>query len=44
MKLYSGPLSLFSAKARIALAEKRLEYELVQVGWSRTAAYEPHHP
>lgn len=44
MKLYSGPLSLFSAKARIALGEKGLAYELVQVGWSRTAAYEPHHP
>jgi glutathione S-transferase len=44
MKLYSGPLSLFSAKARIALAEKGLPHELVQVGWSRAAAYEPHHP
>lgn len=44
MKLYSGPLSLFSAKARIALGEKGLDHELVQVGWSRTAAYEPHHP
>lgn len=44
MKLYSGPLSLFSAKARIALGEKQLEHELIQVGWSRTAAYEPHHP
>jgi glutathione S-transferase len=44
MKLYSGPLSLFSAKARILLAEKDLAYELVQVGWSRAGAYEPHHP
>jgi glutathione S-transferase len=44
MKLYSGPLSLFSAKARIALGEKGLAHELIQVGWSRTAAYEPHHP
>jgi len=44
MKLYSGPLSLFSAKARIALGEKRLAYELVQVGWSPTTAYHPHHP
>jgi glutathione S-transferase len=44
MKLYSGPLSLFSAKARIALAEKRLAHDLVQVGWSRATAYEPHHP
>ncbi|MBY0275667.1 glutathione S-transferase family protein [Candidatus Binatia bacterium] len=44
MKLYSGPLSLFSAKVRIALEEKGLEHELVQVGWSRVAAYQPHHP
>jgi glutathione S-transferase len=44
MKLYSGPLSLFSAKARIALGEKGLAHELVQVGWSRATAYEPHHP
>ncbi|MBM4244234.1 MAG: glutathione S-transferase family protein [Deltaproteobacteria bacterium] len=44
MKLYSGPLSLFSAKARIALGEKGIGHELIQVGWSRSAAYEPHHP
>jgi glutathione S-transferase len=44
VRLYSGPLSLFSAKARIALAEKGLAHELVQVGWSRAAAYAPHHP
>lgn len=44
MKLYSGPLSLFSAKARIALGEKGLAHDLVQVGWNRRTAYEPHHP
>lgn len=44
MKLYVGPLSLFSAKSRIALAEKGVEAELVFVGWSREARYEPHHP
>ena len=44
MKLYVGPLSLFSGKARIALAEKGLEPDLVFVGWSREARYEPHHP
>jgi glutathione S-transferase len=44
VKLYSGPLSIFSAKARVALAEKKLHHELVQVGWSRARAYEPHHP
>lgn len=44
MKLYSGPLSLFTAKVRIALAEKALPYERVEVGWSRDARYLPHHP
>ena len=44
MKLYSGPLSLFTAKVRIALAEKGLAYERVEVGWSREHRYEPHHP
>ena len=44
MKLYSGPLSLFSAKARMAVLEKGLDHELVQVGWSPKTAYAPHHP
>jgi glutathione S-transferase len=44
MKLYSGPLSLFSAKARIVLGEKDLAHELIQVAWSRAAGYEPRHP
>lgn len=44
MKLYSGPLSLFTAKVRIALDEKRLAYERVEVGWSLRDRYEPHHP
>lgn len=44
MKLYVGALSLFSAKSRIALAEKGVDLELVFVGWSRAARYEPHHP
>lgn len=44
MRLYSGPLSLFSAKTRIALGEKGLEHELIQVGWSRADRYIPHHP
>ncbi|GAG42751.1 unnamed protein product, partial [marine sediment metagenome] len=35
MKLYSGPLSLFTAKVRVALDEKGLSYERVEVGWSR---------
>jgi glutathione S-transferase len=43
MKLYSGPLSLFSGKVRIALAEKGLSYELVSVPFTR-AGYQPKHP
>lgn len=44
MKLYSGPLSLFTAKVRIALDEKALPYERIEVGWSLAHRYEPHHP
>ena len=44
MKLYSGPLSLFSAKVRVALAEKGLVYDEISVGWSLQHRYEPHHP
>ena len=44
MKVYTGPLSLFSAKVRVALDEKGLAYEHVSVGWSLARRYEPHHP
>ena len=44
MKLYSGPLSLFTAKVRIALDEKALPYELVSVPFGRAAGYQPKHP
>jgi glutathione S-transferase len=44
MKLYSGPLSLFTAKVRIALAEKALDVERISVGWSLQDRYLPHHP
>ena len=43
MILYSGPMSLFTGKVRIALDEKDLAYELVTVPFSR-AGYEPKHP
>jgi len=43
VKLYSGPLSLFTAKVRIALDEKGLDYERIEVGWSLANRYEPHH-
>jgi len=44
MKLYTGPVSLFSAKVRIALDEKQLACEHVSVGWSLERRYLPHHP
>lgn len=44
MRLYSGPVSLFTAKVRVALAEKGAAYERVEVGWSLARRYEPHHP
>jgi len=44
MKLYSGPLSLFTAKVRVALDEKGIDYELISVPFSRTRGYEPKHP
>lgn len=44
MKLYSGPVSLFTAKVRIALAEKAIPYERIEVGWNRQDGYAPHHP
>lgn len=44
MKLYSGPISLFTAKVRIALAEKGVDYERIEVGYSVKDAYLPHHP
>jgi glutathione S-transferase len=44
MKLYSGPLSLFSRKVEIALHEKGLSFERVQVAFSQTRGYSPRHP
>ena len=44
MQLYSGPLSLFTAKVRIALDEKHIAYELISVPFSRAGGYEPKHP
>lgn len=44
MKLYSGPLSLFSRKVEIALAEKGLAYERELVAFTQTEGYAPKHP
>lgn len=42
--LYSGPLSMFGAKAQIAAAEKAIEVELVMVPFDMAALYSPKHP
>jgi glutathione S-transferase len=44
MKLYSGPVSLFSRKVEIALFEKKLPFERIEVAFSQTAGYAPKHP
>ncbi len=44
MKLYSGPLSMFGAKAEIALREKGLLFELEMVPFEMKVLYEPKHP
>lgn len=44
MELYSYPLSLFSAKVRIVLAEKQLDYVLRDVPFDPDRGYVPKHP
>jgi glutathione S-transferase len=44
MKLYSGPLSMFGAKAEIALREKNIPFELEMVPFEMKVLYEPKHP
>ena len=44
MKLYSGPLSLFSRKVEIVLAEKGIDYEREVVTFSQSKGYAPKHP
>lgn len=44
MTLYSGPLSMFGAKAQIACLEKGLPLDLVMVAYTREQGYEPKHP
>ncbi len=44
MKLYSGPLSMFGAKAEIAALEKGLDVELIMVPFEMKTLYEPKHP
>jgi glutathione S-transferase len=44
MKLYSGPLSLFSRKVEIALHEKGLTFEREMVSFNQETGYSPKHP
>ena len=44
VKLYSGPLSMFGAKAEIALREKGVEFDLTLVAFSQEKGYSPRHP
>jgi|GEM_PF-166150 len=44
MTLYSGPLSMFGAKAHIAALEKGFLINLVMVPFSNDLGYEPKHP
>jgi len=44
IRLFSGPLSMFGAKADIALREKGLDFELVMVPFDMQRLYEPKHP
>jgi glutathione S-transferase len=42
--LYTGPLSMFGMKAEIALREKGLPFERVEVAYSAREGYSPKHP
>lgn len=42
--LYSGPLSMFGAKAQIAALEKGLDFDLVMVAYASQLGYSPKHP
>ncbi len=44
IKLYSGPLSLFSRKVEIALGEKGLAFDRIMVPFSQAEGYSPKHP
>jgi glutathione S-transferase len=44
IRLYSGPLSMFGAKAQIAVLEKGLDVEVVMVPFDMQRLYEPKHP
>jgi hypothetical protein len=41
MRLFTGPLSMFGAKAQIAALEKGLDFELIMVPFDMRRLYEP---
>jgi glutathione S-transferase len=44
IQLYSGPLSMFGAKAQIAVLEKGLDVEVIMVPFDMQRLYDPKHP
>jgi glutathione S-transferase len=44
IRLFSGPLSMFGAKAQIACLEKGLDVETVMVPFGMKELYQPKHP
>lgn len=44
MKIYSGPLSMFGAKAEIAAHEKGIVFDLEMVPFNMRTLYDPKHP
>ena len=44
IRLYTGPLSMFGAKAEIALLEKGLAFERIAVPFDKDDRYAPKHP
>ena len=44
LRLYTGQLSMFGAKAEMALLEKGVEFERIWVQFTENDRYEPKHP
>lgn len=44
LTLYTGPLSMFGAKAQIALIEKGIVADVIMVAYDSQRGYEPKHP
>ncbi|HET7844768.1 MAG TPA: glutathione S-transferase family protein [Xanthomonadales bacterium] len=44
IRLYSGPLSMFGAKAQVAALEKGVDVDLVMVPFDMERLYDPKHP